>query len=61
MVRAFIDTINNGIGGASEFVMEPASYESTLHRGIAEAPRIFDADYYDAVGVSFSSLAREIT
>ena len=32
MVGASIDAVDDGIGRAFQFVMEPASYKSTLHR-----------------------------
>ena len=32
MVGASIDAVNDGIGRSSQFVVEPSSYESTLHR-----------------------------
>src|SRR5258708_468494 len=32
MVRASIDAFDDGISGAPQFVMEPPSYKSTLHR-----------------------------
>ena len=32
VVRAPVDPVNNSIGRASQFVMEPPSYKSTLHR-----------------------------